>query len=166
MEQYISGTSFLKPRGKAKGETNAQYIDFLTNYYESALVKYTKYRDLVDSGLLLIYPQRRQSWEDMVSRHSAVTSGLDAVEEALTIMELLDSDAPLIEVKNMLETFEYSYAVVDIVLRFSKRGPEFFSYLNDGFIPDDYMKEFIKISDENNAYESALMKKEDTTYHI
>ena len=128
MEQYISGTSILKPREKQKGETNAQYIEYLTNYYESSLAKYTKYRDLVDSGLLLIYPQRRQSWEDMVSRRSTVTDGLEAVEEALTLMELLDSDSPLIEVKRMLESFEYRINAVDIVLRFSKRGPELWIY--------------------------------------
>jgi len=82
----------------------------------------------IEKGKKLIYPELALDWEDFVAMAEPEEERL--VDNVLEIMEGIDNDVTMEELKSMLREQSHSGAsesyVRGMVLRFSKQGPSFY----------------------------------------
>lgn len=127
--------------------------------------------ELVETGKTLIYPQKEQVWAEYC-KNDAVT-----IKNALDIMQLIDKDDfknAIKSWKKMLKTTDKQlnpvlpvYDILNVVLNFSKKGPDFYEKTVALLGPKDIannlpteLKEYLNnLRDENAMFEKELHKK-------
>lgn len=109
----------------------------------------------IEQGEKLIYPQRSQKWQDCVkTRATDLFNGAD-LDCALEIMKLLEEGGTLEQARNALKAQNHSslcYArVVSLVTNFSKRGTEFYKFINKKLSPAEEIV-LMKLEQENAEF--------------
>ncbi len=118
----------------------------------------------LEKGSDLIYPERAEEWKKCVEiRAKDLYHGKD-LDDAIEIMEMLENGS-LDDAKEVLEGKGYSGSssgmVRNIVLSFSKKGPEFYEHTAEGKISLDTRK-IIDEKKNQNAELEELHKKDST----
>lgn len=86
---------------------------------------------LIERGHQFIYPERYEEWEKDVYLHVLKGYGAFVVEDALDIMEVLDSNDDMEKAFDLLKERDQYHsggsigAVTKLIMNYSKRGPEF-----------------------------------------
>ena len=116
----------------------------------------------IQEGYELIYPERRDAWNNYVENHiKSIFAGVE-IEESLKLMKLLDEGAPIIEVRRAMNDQNYSgYALEMIrraILTFSKRGPEFYKQTAYKELSEEELDILNQITKENLQYEENATK--------
>ena len=111
----------------------------------------------IKEGEELIYPERKKDWEDCVyKRIDDIYNGKD-IEAALEIMKRLDEGYGMDEIKEVLKDQKHSGSsggkVRNIVLHFSKRGPEFFRETST-IMNSEIEEQLRQIEEQNNKYKN------------
>lgn len=109
----------------------------------------------IKQGEKLIYPQRSQKWQDCVKiRANDLFNGTD-LDCALEIMKLLEKGDTLEHARDLLKKQNHSslrYArVVSLVTNFSKRGTEFYKFINKKLSPAEEIV-IMKLEQENAEF--------------
>ncbi len=112
----------------------------------------------IERGKALIYPERLKEWEECVEiRAGDLYHGIE-LDDALTLMEKLESGAPIEEVIKIFEEQNHSGAsasiVRSIILTFSKRGPEFYKSTSERELTRDEIEKLLEITKENTQMET------------
>ena len=99
----------------------------------------------IERGKSLIYPEKLQSWKKCVKVRAGDLFHGRELDDALLIMEMLDSGKSFEKVKETLDSQDHSGSsygmAINIVYEFSKYGPEFFEYMEkDNLSSEDMMK--------------------------
>lgn len=153
--------------GRKKGIAEAQHeIDLAKEAkehqlksFERAKATIQKYPEWIERGSKLVYPQRRDEWTERVLR----SDGL-GIEMALKAMELLAAGETVEEVQKIFEHYDedsYHLLVLPAIIKFSKRGPEFYRKTM-GTNPEDASQEdtspdwLKEIESENKKFERSL----------
>ena len=117
-----------------------------------------KIPEWIEKGNKLIYPERQEEWKKCVeARADDLYCGTD-LEDALQIMNLLEQDASMAEIKQVLLDQGHSGfsdgVVKAIVTNFSKNGPRFAREIVDRTLSPDEEAYIKKIENENAEYEA------------
>ena len=113
----------------------------------------------IEKGKDITYPERLEEWERCVkARASDLYNGID-LENAIEIMEKLESGAAIEEAEKIFEDANHSGfsagMVRSIVFTFSRRGPEFYEKTNFGELSEENKKAV-----EDKKLENARLDKE------
>ena len=90
-----------------------------------------EYERRVRMGNMLVFPEKRQEWENYVKELTDSTYGrlVDDVLELMVAIELGKDMWVVYDIFKQQKHSAGSRIVEDMVLRFSKRGPEYIDYL-------------------------------------
>ena len=95
----------------------------------------------IDRGKKLIYPQRFEDWKKHVTNRAHDLYYGKELDEALLVMEKLESSATLSEAQQLLYDLGSSglgfSAIMETIFLFSKRGPEFWEYTVKTISPEN-----------------------------
>lgn len=115
----------------------------------------------ITEGDALIYKEKQEEWKEYIERFKGDNIVYaPIVGQALEIMKCLDSSKSLIEAEQVLEKQGHSgeslTAVVDIVFRFSKQGPDFYQdvlrYVQKQEINEETARKIQNQRADNNSY--------------
>ncbi len=113
----------------------------------------------IQQGSLIIYPEKLEAWKDLVNKiANGWFNGFDLMY-ALEVMKALDSGVDIDEVKTFLLKKNLDgklyLSVLHIVLNFSKKGPEYFTwaYPQNLAFSDQLVNQILRIARENAFYE-------------
>ena len=116
----------------------------------------------IREGQRFSYPQRAEEWENCVNQRAKdIYAGAD-IKCALDLMRMLDNGDSVYSVANVLDEQNYSpytHSMIEIiVLRFSKRGPEFAEYLEsrNGKISIENQRAIEKVKIENEHFKQEI----------
>lgn len=150
------------------GKTKEEFEQDEKEFFEGLQKKKTKERselaekkpEWIEAGSKLIYPERMKEWEKCVDiSMNGLYEGSELVN-AITVMEMLNSGTSFENVQiylKGLKTSGSSASVIEnIILNFSKKGPEFFEYMRGGpeKIDENTRAMIEKIRGENREYEA------------
>ena len=127
-----AGIDGLESKG-ASIEFNAKYRE---DKYRRTVEALKKIPEKIEEGKKYIYPEKWPEWEECVCyRMTDLYHGYD-LNNALEIMKALDEGKSLEEAEKLINDGHSGCSfgmLCKIVLRFSKRGPEFFRKNSDGY---------------------------------
>lgn len=166
-------SAYLEVCGKTKAEFDKAQKKWVENYTrekEEAKAKAeAKIPEWIKKGEGFIYPERTEEWKECVeSRASSLYyHGMD-LDDAIEIMEKLESGATLDEAKELLDSQDHSnmsYGIVrSIIFLFAKQGPEFWEHTAYGEISQENRKAIADKKKENAELEE--LHKDDSTKEV
>ena len=146
----IFGRKFAMKDIEANIEFEEGYKKAILESYKRQIEDIKKIPDWIIEGCKFIYPQRKQTWEDRVLTYT--TYEPLTLEYALKIMEKLDHKN-FEEAKKIYEkTSHTENDVLDLVVKFSKQGPEFYR----AAYPDKNPEWLQEVERENQQFEREL----------
>ena len=154
---------YMQVLGRTKEEFERDEQEFFAGLAKKKARKKKEIDDVkpewIDAGIKLIYPERITEWERFVEiSANGLYEGSD-LASAITAMEMLDSGTSFENVDSYIKGLNTSGGsatmIENIILNFSKKGPEFFEYLQGGpeKIDEDTSKMIDKIRKQNREYE-------------
>ena len=140
-----------------KEEFDKMYAAIEKNKKESKEKALLNAEEWIKEGEKLIYPERQKEWEECVyKRIDDIYNGKD-IEAALEIMKKLDQGYEIDEIKEIIKNQNHSGAsesiVRNIILNFSKRGPEFFKETTP-ILNSEIEDKIRQIEEQNNEYKN------------
>ncbi len=118
----------------------------------------------IERGMRLVYPQKADAWKsyvkDYVKNYAAasILYGSAPIKYALEIMEMLENGCSIEEVIDHFERLDtdrgIDETIRDMVLRFSKRGPEFYRLTTRPQPDESEWRLYQQIMTENAKYDS------------
>ena len=120
---------------------------------------------LIDRGYQFIYPEKAVEWEKAVYLNILRGYGSFVVEDALDVMEILNSDENMENAFDLLKKREQNHsggsigAVVKLIVDFAKKGPEFSEMINAGRITPEYQALLNEKKAENAKLEALSTEK-------
>lgn len=155
--------------GKTKEESDKAIEEYLANIEkkekEAKAKAEAKIPEWIKRGEGFIYPERAEEWKKCVEAKAASDFYGKDLDEAIEIMEKLESGATLDEAKELLYSqnhFAVWYRVVrNIIFEFAKRGPEFYEHTARGEMSAD-TREIIEEKKKENAELEALHRDDST----
>ena len=141
-------SAYMEITGQTKAEYDKQIEEMRKKYAEREARKkaeaQAKIPSWIERGKALVYPERIEEWKECVQdgvRDSYRGTDLD---QALVLMEKLESGASMEEVKEMFDKQRnfgpFEEKVRSRILHFSKRGPEFYEATADRELSDEEKK--------------------------
>lgn len=156
-------SAYLEVCGKTKEESDKTIEEYLANIEkkekEAKAKAEAKIPEWIKRGEGFIYPERAEEWKKCVEAKAASDYYGKDLDEAIEIMEKLESGATLDEAKELLYSQNHFVAwyrmVRNIIFEFAKRGPEFYEHTARGEMSAD-TREIIEEKKKENAELEAL----------
>lgn len=154
---------YKKVTGKTKAEFEEAERQWREEYERKEAAETEKAKaaipSYIEAGKELIYPQKFESWKSCVkNRVSDLYHGADLVN-ALEAMKELENSGDFAKAKSIIDSAGHSGAsygmVMKIIVNFSKKGPDFYEFMEPEYSGDKKTQEFLnKLREENAKYEA------------
>lgn len=113
----------------------------------------------IEAGKGIVYPQKLDEWEKCVrGRVSDLYHGAD-LANAIEAMKELEKTGDFAKAKKVIDNANHSGAsygmVMRIIVNFSKKGPDFYEFMEPEYSKEPKTKAFLdKLREENKKYEA------------
>lgn len=155
---------YIQVLGKTKEEYDTDEKEYIKGLNEnttnaSSSMQKSEQKKWIEFGKNIIYPERVKEWEKCVGTTTETTYGGEDLEKSITVMQMLDGGTSFANVQTYMEGLSSSEnstsRMENIILNFSKQGPEFFEYIKGGMenIDDNTKRMVDKIRNQNKEYE-------------
>ena len=113
-----------------------------------------KFPKLIERGKSVIYPQRQQEWETFMEKFAESEILFWTCEPLVEILEGLENGMSFEDVTALMH--KYDWKDYQVILRFSKRGPEFFRYIARDELSEKHSDYIAEIEAQNAQFEQEL----------
>lgn len=155
---------YMQVLGKTKEEFEKDEKEFFegvdSKKAERSAELENKKSDWLNAGSKLIYPERLNEWKKCVDISIDGLYEGSELANAITVMEMLNAGTSFENVKSYLNGLNTSGGsasmIQNIILNFSKKGPDFFEYMKGGSeqIDENTRRMIERIRTQNREYET------------
>ena len=154
---------YKKVTGKSKEEFEEAERQWREEYHRKEAEEKAKAQaaipEYVEAGKALVYPQKLDEWKKCVEgRVSDLYHGRD-LANAIEAMKVLEESGKFEDAKKVIDDADHSGAsygmVMRVIVNFSKKGPDFYEFMEPEYSKEPKTKAFLdQIREENKKYES------------
>lgn len=150
---------YLQMYGRTKEEYGREEEDVLSEENNLKQKRRANMPDWLKQGENLVYPEKAREWERVVTaRVNDMHSSGNDLQYAITAMQMLESGSSFEDVNKYMDSLNSlggnRTMLENIILSFSKKGPDFYEYMRKGDIDRNTSNMIGTIRSQNKEYEN------------